>query len=97
MRVGRSIASSPLAILLLAVVGASACSDDSGPDPAASVKNVDVRFSVGTDAVPGFLDVPFPSDAYLKDGHFISTFPGIERTFKNNSDVLGTQLGLLFA
>ena len=95
MRVGRSIASSPLAILLLAVVGASACSDDSGPDPAASVKSVDVRFSVGTDAVPGFLDVPFPSDAYLKDGHFISTFPGIERTFKNNSDVLGTQLGLL--
>src|SRR3954469_5584615 len=91
MRAGRSLALS----LLLVVLAASACSDDDGPDPAASVKNVDARFTLGTDALPGFLDVPFPSDAYMKDGHFVSAFPGLERTFKNNSDVLATQLGFV--
>ncbi|HSO35093.1 MAG TPA: hypothetical protein VLT33_21345 [Labilithrix sp.] len=95
MRVGRPSRSSFPVLLLLVAVAASACSDDDGPDPAALVKNVDVRFQLGTDAVPGFLDVPFPSDAYMKDGHFIGTFPGLDRTFKNNSEVLAAQLGLV--
>jgi hypothetical protein len=38
--------------------------------------------------LPAFLDVPFPSDAYMQDGRFASTLPGLERTFKNNADVL---------
>ncbi len=95
MRAGCSVLVPLLCLLLPIAVAASACSDDGGPDPAAGVKNVDARFHLGKDAVPGFLDVPFPSDAYLKDGHFISSFPGLERTFKNNADVLGTQLGLV--
>ncbi len=95
MRVGRPIFPVPLLSLLAVALAVTACSDDSGPDPAASVKSVDVRFTVGADAIPGFLDVPFPSDAYLKDGHFVRTFPGLERTFKNNSDVLATQLSLV--
>ena len=95
MRAGLSCLVPLLSFLLPIAVAASACSDDSGPDPAASVKNVDARFRLGNDAVPGFLDVPFPSDAYMKDGRFVSTFPGLERTFKNNAAVLGTQLGLV--
>jgi len=94
MRVWRpSIPSLAFSLLLTVALAASGCSDDTTLTPDATVMNVDVRFSVGADAVPGFLDVPFPSDAYLKDGHFIGAFPGLERTFKNNSDVLGAQLG----
>ena len=74
------------------LVAASACSSDS--NAAAGSTGVQPRFRLGKEALPGFLDVPFPSDAYRKDGHFVTAFPGIERTFKNNSDVLATQLGL---
>ena len=79
-----------LPVTVPVVVAASACSSES--QAAAGSTGVQPRFRLGKEALPGFLDVPFPSDAYRKDGHFVSAFPGIERTFKNNSDVLATQL-----
>ena len=82
-----------LAFVLPVAIGTSGC-DDELPDPNAGLESVVARFRVGKDAVPGFLDVPFPSDAYMKDGHFIGAYPGLERTFKNNAAILGTQLGL---
>ena len=75
------------------VVAAAACSSD--PSPAAATEDgVHARFRLGTDPLPGFLDVPFPSDAYMDDGHFVASLPGLERTFKNNSSVLAAQLAL---
>ena len=75
------------------VVAASACSSD--PSPACAEENaVHARFRLGTEPLPGFLDVPFPSDAYMEGGHFVGSFPGLERTFKNNSSVLAAQLAL---
>ena len=81
-----------LSLLAPIAIAGSACSKDDGG--AASEPAVVARFRLGTDALPGFLDVPFPSDAYMVAGHFGTTFPAIERTFKNNSQVLATQLGM---
>ena len=75
------------------VVAAAACSSD--PSPTSAPENaVHARFRLGADPLPGFLDVPFPSDAYMEGGHFTGTLPGLERTFKNNSSVLAPQLAL---
>jgi dienelactone hydrolase len=85
-----------LAFLFPVAVGAAACEAEH-PDPFEGLDRlppVVARFRLGSEAVPGFLDVPFPSDAYMKDGHFIASYPGMERTFKSNSAILGTQLGL---
>jgi hypothetical protein len=79
----------PTTLPTLVVV--SACSSDTAV--ATGSTGVQPRFRLGKEALPGFLDVPFPSDAYRTDGHFVSAFPGLERTFKNNADVLATQLG----
>jgi dienelactone hydrolase len=76
--------------VLPVLVAASACSSDG--KGAARSTGIQPRFRLGSEALPGFLDVPFPSDAYRKDGHFVAAFPGIERTFKNNADVLAAQL-----
>lgn len=43
------------------------------------------------DAMPQFLDVPFPSDVYLRDGRYV-TIPGLARVFRRNTDVLAQQL-----
>lgn len=83
-----------LAFFTPIALAASACSEDLDPDPNEGLITIQARFRLGNDAVPGFLDVPFPSDAYMENGHFIRSFPGIERTFKANGDVLGSQLGL---
>jgi len=82
-----------LSFLAPIVVAASACSSD--PSLASAPENaVHARFRLGADPLPGFLDVPFPSDAYMEGGHFTGTLPGLERTFKNNSSVLAAQLAL---
>ncbi|MDB4937165.1 MAG: Lipase-like protein [Labilithrix sp.] len=81
-------------LLLILPLAFTACSSDPAPEPAASDASAHPRFRLGNEALPGFLDVPFPSDAYMKDGHFVSSFPGLDRTFASNSDVLATQLGL---
>jgi dienelactone hydrolase len=83
-----------LAFVLPVAVAASACADDPDPDPNAGLVTVQARFRTGNAALPAFLDVPFPSDAYMADGHFVSSFPGIERTFKSNAELLASQLGL---
>src|SRR6476646_1685669 len=82
----------PLLALLLPVAAlAAACSSDvtaqSTPEKAAHA-----RFRLGTAPLPGFLDVPFPSDAYMKEGRFTSPLPLLDRTFKKNADVLAAQL-----
>ena len=82
-----------LSFLVPVVVAASACSSDPAAAPAAET-TVHARFRLGTDPLPGFLDVPFPSDAYMEGGHFTATLPGLDRTFKNNAGVLATQLAL---
>jgi dienelactone hydrolase len=79
---------------LTIATAASGCSSDPATEAAANEKAVHARFRLGNQALPGFLDVPFPSDAYMKDGHFVAAFPGLERTFASNADVLGAQLGL---
>lgn len=73
-----------------------ACVD---PEPrvlAQKPKGPVARFTAGDtgSATPTFLDVPFPSDAYLKDGKW-SGMPGIERTFKRNGPFLSKQLETL--
>ena len=73
-----------LSFLVPVVLAASACSSDPAAAPAAET-TVHARFRLGTDPLPGFLDVPFPSDAYMEGGHFTATLPGLDRTFKNNS------------
>lgn len=82
-----------LSFLVPVVAAASACSSD--PAPASSAENaVHARFRLGDGALPGFLDVPFPSDAYMASGRFVASLPGLERTFKNNASVLAAQLAL---
>jgi dienelactone hydrolase len=83
-----------VAFFLPAVLGASACAEDPDPDPNEGLVTIQARFRLGTDALPGFLDVPFPSDAYMTNGHFVRSFPGMERTFKSNSAFLASQLEL---
>ena len=84
----------PLLSFLLPVAAvAAACSSDPSPSPAAG-DAVHARFRRGSEALPGFLDVPFPSDVYMEGGHFVGSLPGLETTFKNNASVLATQLAL---
>ena len=95
MRAGHRLV--PLLAFLVPVAVAVAACEAEHPDPFEGLDRLQAvvaRFRLGSDAVPGFLDVPFPSDAYMKDGRFISSYPGMERTFKSNAAVLGTQLGL---
>lgn len=70
--------------------------DDDPPVLAIKQKGPTARFTAGDggSSTPTFLDVPFPSDAYLKDGRF-SGMPGIERTFKRNGPFLSQQLETL--
>ena len=52
-----------------------------------------VRFDPGTGAVPRFLDVPFPSDAYLEaDGTLVDAIPGLADYFTSNADGLSQML-----
>lgn len=60
--------------------------EDGGADAATGSGTV-ARFTVGSAAVPNFLDVPFPSDVYLSNGRFVA-LPGIERTFRFTSSIL---------
>lgn len=98
MRAGLSL-SSILSILVgLAVpvaIGAAACSYPT-PDPLEGLNKENgakARFRLGGDqSVPDVLDVPFPSDVYMTDGKFSTTLPGLDRTFKQNANILVTQL-----
>lgn len=54
---------------------------------------ITARFLLGADGPPGFLDVPFPSDAYLAGGKVVDPLPGLDRVFKANSSYLAHELG----
>jgi dienelactone hydrolase len=84
----------PAFALLLPIVACGV--DDDPPVLAIKQKGPMARFTAGeaASATPTFLDVPFPSDAYMKDGKF-SGMPGIERTFKRNGPFLSKQLETL--
>lgn len=60
-----------------------ACSSTPAQPPA---EGPTVRF-VTAAAVPNFMDVPFPSDAYLQNGH-IGTIPGLDAVVAQNSAML---------
>lgn len=70
--------------------------DDFEPVLAIKQKPPTARFTLGESGgpIPAFLDVPFPSDVYLKDGRF-AALPGVERTFKRNGRFLSDQLARL--
>jgi dienelactone hydrolase len=80
-------------LLLVLPLALTACSSDPSSGAGPTEKAIHARFRLGNEALPGFLDVPFPSDAYMKDGHFVASFPGLDRTFASNADVLAAQLG----
>ncbi len=80
----------------LSVAFALACSGDPDkPDvPVTPVlKGSEVRFALGTDAaLPPFLDVPFPSDIYLQDGHITEQLPGLSRILPSSSERIAHEL-----
>lgn len=85
----------PAFALLLPIVACGV--EDSDPVLAIRPKGPVARFTAGESgsATPTFLDVPFPSDAYItKEGKF-SGMPGIDRTFKRNGPFLSKQLETL--
>lgn len=86
----------PVASLLVPVLASiAACGDD--PPPVRANEHpeggVVARFETGGQAVPGFLDVPFPSSAYIDaaTGRFVAV-PGLQRSFKRGHELLGAQL-----
>jgi dienelactone hydrolase len=74
--------------VVLVALGA-ACSSSKG----GAGGGVVARFSLATEGAPAFLDVPFPSDAYLTDGKIVDPLPGLERLFTLNSQFLSHELG----
>lgn len=79
-----------LAFLAPTLVSVAACDDIDGPRVMA-IKPVIARFDTGGEATPAFLDVPFPSDAYLTGGRY-GQIPGLERTFTRSHELLAAQL-----
>ena len=69
--------------LILAVSVGGACSSSNVVPPTGGPT---VRF-VSSNASPSFMDVPFPSDAYLVNGH-IGTIPGMDAVVTQNSSML---------
>lgn len=77
-----------------AVTAAASCSEERVapvPGPAS-----EVRFEVPAAGLPLFLDVPFPSDAYLDpDGTVTNDIPGLEAFVPSSSGTLEVALGRL--
>jgi hypothetical protein len=62
----------------------TACSGGSTPSPPAP--GPVARFELGAGALPRFLDVPYPSDAYLDpDGTLVDTLPGLDAYLTQNA------------
>src|ERR1700733_1807946 len=85
-----SRAGATLTLLAGALLAGPSCSSAT-PAPSAPV----ARFTLATDAPPPFLDVPFPTDAYLANGKIVDPLPGIERTFQSNASYLTHELAKL--
>src|SRR5262245_25479228 len=71
-------------LALVVACGSSGGADAGPPSPFVA------RFTLAA-SPPAFLDVPFPSNAYMPHGKFV-TVPGLDRVFKQNSDVIAKQL-----
>ena len=68
------------ALTILPVLGAALLTGctESTPSQKPDVPRAVARFSA-TEALPAFLDVPFPSDLYIEeDGTIVDTLPGLE-------------------
>lgn len=99
---GRSSRSVMVSGLMLAapVVLAFACGgSDEGATATADAGAVGfvAHFSMsdgdgGSLAIPRFLEVPFPSDVYLENGHYMAELPGIDAVFTQNSSFVTHEL-----
>lgn len=88
----RATAGLPTAILLgLTLAGCG--SDPTDPRPGTTTPAVVARFEIDGDAVPRFLDVPFPSDVYLEaDGTLVDVIPGFDAYVTRNAAALEATL-----
>jgi hypothetical protein len=76
---------------MLSGLASGACSSSSSTSPAAS--GPVARFASGAgDALPAFMDVPFPSDVYRDaSGHLVAP-PGVDKVFKQSSQFLTSEM-----
>ena len=83
----------PALALLVPVLTSVACEDGEDEEPVLAIRPIVARFETGGQAMPPFLDVPFPSSAYLESltSHF-GAIPNLKRTFKHGDDLLNGQL-----
>ncbi|HSQ65256.1 MAG TPA: hypothetical protein VLM85_18680 [Polyangiaceae bacterium] len=75
----------PAAFFAGAVVVASAHGCSSGEAPVA-------RFELAGGTTPSMLHVPFPSDAYLENGHIMDPIPGFDEVFTQNGEMIEREL-----
>ena len=88
MRLSSLRARAALSFTVLLAVGAACSSSKS-----IASGGVVARFTLPSDGLPPFLDVPFPSDAYLASGKIADPLPGLERSFALNANYLSHELG----
>ena len=80
-------------LLVLGVGLQGACSDDTQVVPTAQPV---VHFELDGEVLPSFLDVPFPSDAYLEaDGTIVDDLAGLEAYIPTASETVAAALGQL--
>ena len=86
------------ALALVAALASGACSSSSkggggdGGSPAAPTGPT-ARFTLAGDALPDYLDVPFPSDVYLQDGAIVNPVPGVDAVIRANAQFVTHELG----
>jgi hypothetical protein len=88
MQLHRLIA--PAALLLFPALSAGACSSSSPASSSAPTGPV-AHFALTSGAVPSFMDVPFPSDVYLQNGHVVEP-PSMNAVVRQNSQFISQQL-----
>lgn len=76
--------------LALGLVGQGACSSEA-PPTAGPV----ARFELFPGKVPDFFAVPWPSDAYLKDGRILDPLPGFDALVTGNAESIEHELAKL--
>jgi len=79
-----------LSVLTLACAAQGACSSEA-PATAGPV----ARFELSPGKVPDFFGVPWPSDAYLKDGRIMDPIPGFDAVVTDNGESIEHELAQL--
>ena len=86
-------------VAFLALVGlvAGACdtSNATVPAPTAARTVPTARFKLSGDTPPSFLDVPYPTDAYLANGMLVDPLPGVDALMMRNAKFVTHELGRL--